>query len=237
MARPPDVSAVAGALCVRGVSARSHTDGRIDRCPSWLKGALERRREGSDPALHWIGLDREPSRFASPIPARVAASDPQFFISEVTGGLAPTARNRLTACSLAGMLPAWPAGTVTILSTSGEEPHAIPVSAVVRSGPRRVLIALAAGRESLARLLADPRVALTILADGDIAMTAHGAARVLDDPLVDGVVAVEIQVERLQNHGRDAFVIEAGVRWRWIDPAAQARDAAVRKALTRLTRS
>ena len=99
---------------------------------------------------------------------------------------------------------------MTILSTSGEEPHAIPVSAAVRSGPHSVLIALAASRESLARLLEDPRVALTILADGDIAITAHGAARVLDDPLVERVVAVEIQVDRVQDHGRDAFVIEAG---------------------------
>jgi hypothetical protein len=134
------------------------------------------------------------------------------------------------------MLPVWPAGTVMILSTSGEEPHAIPVSAALRCGPRSVLIALGAGRESLVRLLRDPRVALTILAEGDIAATAHGTASVLHDPLADGVVAVEIEVERLQNHGRDAFVIEAGVRWRWVDPVAQARDELVREALERLVK-
>ena len=38
----------------------------------------------------------------------------------------------------------------------------------------RVLFALAAGRESLARLRADPRVALVVLAEGDTAVTAHG---------------------------------------------------------------
>jgi hypothetical protein len=50
------------------------------------------------------------------------------------------------------------------------------------------------------------------------------------------VVAVEIEVERLQNHGRDAFVIEAGVRWRWVDPVAQARDELVREALERVAK-
>jgi hypothetical protein len=120
------------------------------------------------------------------------------------------------------VLPNWPAGTVTIPSTSGAQPHAIPVSAAVRAAPDRVLIALAAGRESLTRLLADPRVALAILAEGDVALTAYGNAR------------VEIEVERVQNHGRDTFVIEAAVRWRWTDPEAQARDAEVRTALEHL---
>jgi hypothetical protein len=137
-------------------------------------------------------------------------------------------------CSVPRMLPNWPAGTVTILSTSGAEPHAIPVSAALRAGPHRVLIALAAGRESLARLLADPRVGLAILSERDVALTAYGNASVVQEDLVDGVVAVEIEVERVQNHGRDTFVIEAGVRWRWTDPVAQARDAEVRAALERL---
>jgi hypothetical protein len=132
------------------------------------------------------------------------------------------------------VLPNWPARTVTILSTSGAEPHAIPVSATFRAGPDRVLIALAAGRQSLARLLADPRVALAILSEGDVALTAHGNARVIQEDLVDGVVAVEIEVQRVQDHGRGTFVIEAGVGWRWTDPVAQTRDGEVRAALERL---
>jgi hypothetical protein len=132
------------------------------------------------------------------------------------------------------VLPNWPAGTVTILCTSGAQAHAIPVSAAVRAAPNRVLIALAAGRESLTRLLADPRVALAILAEGDIALTAYGNACVIQENLVDGVVAVEIEVERVQNHGRDTFVIDAAVSWRWTDPVAQARDAHVRAALEHL---
>jgi hypothetical protein len=41
------------------------------------------------------------------------------------------------------MLTRWPPGTVLVLSTGGEEPHAIPVSAALLAGPRRVLIGLA----------------------------------------------------------------------------------------------
>ncbi len=132
------------------------------------------------------------------------------------------------------VLPNWPAGTVTILSTCGAQPHAIPVSSSFRAGPDRVLIALAAGRESLARLRADPRVAVSILAEGDVALTAYGSARVIQEDLVDGVVAAEIDIERIEDHGQDTFVIEAGVRWRWTDPVAQAHDAEVRAALERL---
>ena len=53
-------------------------------------------------------------------------------------------------------LPDWPPGTVAILSTAGGAPHAIPVSTAVRAGPRRVLLALARTRASLARLRDDP---------------------------------------------------------------------------------
>lgn len=132
------------------------------------------------------------------------------------------------------VLPDWPPGTVTILSTSGDAPHAIPVSAAVRADPQTVLIALAAGRNSLARLRADPGVALVILARDDVALTAHGRARVVEEELIEGVVAVEIAVERVQSHRRDAFVIDTGVGWRWTDPAAEERDARVRSALARL---
>ena len=132
------------------------------------------------------------------------------------------------------MLPEWPPGTVTILATAGNPPHAIPVSAAVRAGPRRALIGLAASRQSLALVRADSRVSLAIVCEG-IAVTAYGRARVLDEaPLAEGVVAVEIEVERVQDHDRPTFAIEGGVRWRWTDPDAERRDAAVRAALTRL---
>ena len=57
-------------------------------------------------------------------------------------------------------LPEWPPGTVAVLSTAGRPLHAIPVSTAVRGGPRRVLLALARTRTSLARLREDPDCAL-----------------------------------------------------------------------------
>jgi Pyridoxamine 5'-phosphate oxidase len=131
------------------------------------------------------------------------------------------------------VLPDWPPGTVTILATAGERPHAIPVSAAIRAGPRHALIGLAETRRSLARLRADPHVSLAIISS-DLAVTAHGRARLLDDPVLDGVVAVEIEVYEVQDHDRPTFAIEAGVRWRWTDSDAERRDSEVRAALARL---
>jgi flavin reductase (DIM6/NTAB) family NADH-FMN oxidoreductase RutF len=133
-------------------------------------------------------------------------------------------------------LPDWPPGTVAILSTGGGEPHAIPVSTGVKAGPRAILLALAVGRESLARLREDPRCAVTVLAAGDVAVTAVGHATVVEDPMhvADNVVAVRIGVERIQDHWQDGFVIEDGASWRWTDDDAARRDAVIREALERL---
>jgi hypothetical protein len=133
-------------------------------------------------------------------------------------------------------LPEWRPGTVAVLATAGGPPHAIPVSTAVRAGPRRVLLALAPTRESLARLRADPRCALTVLAAGDVALTAHGRATVAADPLpgAEGVVAVAIEVDAVQSHGDPRFRIEDGVRWRWTDREAERRDGAVHAALAAL---
>jgi hypothetical protein len=131
-------------------------------------------------------------------------------------------------------LPQWPKGTVVILVTGGGDPHAIPVSAAVRAGARRVLLGLAHSRESLARLRRDPRVALSITAGPDIAVTAYGSARVLDERLTGAVAAIEVTVDRVQDHNRPTFRIEAGVAWRWIDGEAQRRDDETRAALSRL---
>jgi hypothetical protein len=133
------------------------------------------------------------------------------------------------------MLPDWPPGTVAILATAGDAPHAIPVSTAIRAGDREVLLALAAGRASLARLRADPRAALVVLAAGDVAFTAHGRATVLDDE-AGGAVAVRLEVEDVQEHTQPAFVIEDGVQWRWTDDESRRRDAAVREALANQAR-
>ena len=135
-------------------------------------------------------------------------------------------------------LPGWARGTVAVLATVGDEgePHAIPVSAAVAAGRRRAVLALALDRESLARLKARPRVALCVLAAGDVAFTAHGSARVVEEPLheAEGVAAVALEVESVRDHRQPTFVIEAGVRWRWTDPGARGRDERVHRALARL---
>jgi len=129
-------------------------------------------------------------------------------------------------------LPDWPEGTVAVLSTAGGEPHAIPVSSARRAGPRTVVLALALRRESLARLRSDPRVALTVLAGGDVAFTALGRAAVVEEG--ERVAFVRVEAERLQDHRQETFVIEDGVRWRWTDEEAERADAAVRAALAKL---
>ena len=129
-------------------------------------------------------------------------------------------------------LPDWPAGTVAVLSTGAGEPHAIPVSTAVRRGPRRVAFALAHGRESLARLREDPRCALTVLAAGNVAVTAIGRATAIDEH--ERVAVVALDVERIQDHAQDTFELLEGVRWRWTDAEAERTDASLREALRRL---
>src|SRR5215218_9699392 len=135
-------------------------------------------------------------------------------------------------------LPEWEEGTVAILSTTGDAPHAIPVSTAVRAGPRRVLLALSLRRRSLELLRARPRVALTLLAAGDVAITAHCRASVREEPMraSDRVAAIALDVESIQDHGQRRFEIEDGVRWRWVDEDARAADEAIRAGLRELAR-
>src|SRR3954470_15991663 len=126
-------------------------------------------------------------------------------------------------------LPSWPAGTVAVLSTGAGEPHAIPVSTAVRRGPREIVLALALRRDSLARLREDPRCAVTILAAGNVALTAVGRAVVEEEG--ERIAVVRVSVERIQDHAQDTFVIDDGVQWRWTDAEAERNDAEVRARL------
>jgi hypothetical protein len=131
------------------------------------------------------------------------------------------------------VLPEWPAGTVAVLATADGPPHAVPVSTALRAGDDRVLLALSPRRGSLARLRTSAPCSLLLLAAGDVAVTAHGRARVIAAPLpgAEHVVAVALDVDRLQDHGADAFVVHEGVRWSWTDAEAERQDQAVRAAL------
>jgi hypothetical protein len=96
-------------------------------------------------------------------------------------------------------------------------PHPIPVTAFLRAGDDRVLLGLGRKRETVRRLREDPAAALLVMASG-LAFTAHGRARVIAEELesADTVVAVELVVERLQNHLADGRTeMLDGARWRW----------------------
>jgi hypothetical protein len=112
-------------------------------------------------------------------------------------------------------LPSWPEGTAAVLCVAG--PHAIAISTAVRAGDDRLLFALGQRRKTLARLRADPRAALCVLAEG-LAITAYGTVAVVRDELERmPVTALELRVERVQDHladGRTEMLTAAGWRWR-----------------------
>jgi len=120
-------------------------------------------------------------------------------------------------------LPSWPAGTIGVLSTVGEEPHAIPVTAPVRAGDRRILLSLKRDHASLRRLREQPQVALAILAEGDEAFTARGHASVVQEPMARApeFAAVLIEVDHLDDHRQPAEVVNSGVEVRWNDDGAE----------------
>jgi len=126
-------------------------------------------------------------------------------------------------------LPDWPEGTVTVLSTGAGAPHAIPVSAAIRRGPRELALALALARESLVRLREDPRCAVTVLARG-VAITVHGYATVERE--LERIAVVRIDVDSIQDHSSPRFEIDAGVQWHWTSDEAEVADAETRAAIS-----
>jgi hypothetical protein len=107
-------------------------------------------------------------------------------------------------------------------------PHPIPVTAFLRAGNDRVLLSLGRKRETLRRLREDPDVALLLMGAG-LAFTAHGRARVIAEELraADTVVAVELRVDRVQDHLADGRTeMLDGARWRWCaEEHGEAEDA------------
>jgi hypothetical protein len=123
-------------------------------------------------------------------------------------------------------LPEWERGTPAVLCVAG--PHPIPISAFLRAGDDRLLVALGRRRETLRRLREDSAVALLVMGPG-LAFTAHGRARVIAEELAaaDTVVAVELLVERVQDHLADGRTeMLDGARWRWCaDEHGEAEEA------------
>ena len=136
--------------------------------------------------------------------------------------------------ALGDVLPAWSDGTVAVLSTiGGGMVHAIPVSTALRVGPRRIVFALSRRRGSLERLRDDPRVALTLLAADNVAITAHGAAAVISESLAvdENVAAIALTVDRVCDHASCDSQVLAGTSWRWLDARSQAREAQIMEEL------
>jgi hypothetical protein len=156
--------------------------------------------------------------------------------------MAPDARSSATPArqhARLDALPDWPGRTIAVLSTVGDGPYAIPVSAPVRAGDRRILLSLHRERGSLARLRRRSQVALTLLAEGDIAFTARGPARIVEEPMPDApdYATVAIDVEHVDDHRQAAFLVESGIDRRWVDESEQralgGRVAALRELATR----
>ncbi|HEX2504419.1 MAG TPA: pyridoxamine 5'-phosphate oxidase family protein [Miltoncostaeaceae bacterium] len=133
-------------------------------------------------------------------------------------------------------IPELPEGIVAVLATVGPAgPVAIPVSALVADGPRRLLFALAATRGSTTRLRADPRAALS-LNGPRLSLCVEGAARIAADPLpgAEFMVAFRLEAQRIRDARGPATEVDEGIRWRWTAADAADRHAAVMAALRAL---
>jgi len=131
------------------------------------------------------------------------------------------------------MLPEWEPGTPAVLIVAG--PHAIPVSTSLRRGDARLVFALGRRRETLERLRDDPAAALCVLGRG-VAFTAYGEAAVVREELdAAPVVAVELRVDRVQDHladGRTEMI--DGARYDWRNVKDGENESRIRAELARI---
>jgi len=120
-------------------------------------------------------------------------------------------------------LPEWPEKTIAVLSTQNEEVHAIPITAPLRIGDRQILFRLRRCRRSLARLREHPKVALTIFGKGNLAFTARGPARVVQESMIVAPMfaAVAIDVENIDDHRQRDLVVDSGVSLDWDNETTQ----------------
>lgn len=137
------------------------------------------------------------------------------------------------------VLPVWPEGTIAQLTTMGDaSAFTIPVTAPLRAGDRRILLALDREHASLDRLRWHAEVALSIMAAGDEAFTARGRASVVEEPMARAprFAAVLIDVEAIDDHRVPSATVEAGVQVREDTDhrrAAQQRVDALRETAAR----
>jgi hypothetical protein len=87
---------------------------------------------------------------------------------------------------------------------------------------------------SRSRRRSGPEVALTFLAEGDVAFTARGRATVVEEPMAidPEYAAVSIAVDHVDDHRQPAFRVTAGADREWVDEPARAALAARVRALS-----
>jgi hypothetical protein len=68
-----------------------------------------------------------------------------------------------------------------------------------------------------------PKVALTIFAKGNLAFTARGPARIVQESMVGAPVfaAVAIDVENIDDHRQRELVVDSGVSLHWTNERTQ----------------
>ena len=119
-------------------------------------------------------------------------------------------------------LPEWPDKTIAVLSTENGEVHAIPITAPLRVGDRRILFRLKRCRESLARLREHPKVALTIF--GKAILLSPPAVLPMSSRsqwLLHQFAAVAIDVENIDDHRQREFAVDSGVSLDWTNERTQ----------------
>jgi len=125
---------------------------------------------------------------------------------------------------------------VLVTTDASGAPHAIPVSWPVRAADQRILLSLRGNRGSLARLRERPGVALLILGGGNVALSARGTARVVDDAMdcCPEYAAVAIDIAVIDDHRQGAFAVTAGIQRSVLDPTELDTLATRVEALKRL---
>jgi hypothetical protein len=115
-------------------------------------------------------------------------------------------------------LPDWPSPTLAVLSTIGDELHSIPVATVLRAGARRILFSLERDHASLDRLREHPQAAIVILGDGNVAFTARGRARVVEEslPSAPDFAALVLDVDAIDDHRQPGYAVRSGIDVRGI---------------------
>ena len=114
---------------------------------------------------------------------------------------------------------------------------AIPVSALLRAGPDRLLFALAQTRGSTAWLRTDPRTAVSVNGPG-LSLCVEGVARIAADPS-PAPSSWSPSGSRRSAPGMRAAPPPrwTRIRWRWTTEEAAARHCAVMAALAALASS